>query len=114
MRDRSNRWLWWGDYCRHAWRRVIAIRVARIMLLDVLGNVDQDRARPVPGRQREGLPHYCRDAGHTVNEKALLSNRGRDRYDIHLLKSILAEQVGGDVAGNRHDRHRIAVGIGNA
>ena len=49
-----------------------------------------------------------------VNEKTLLGDGGRDRHDIHLLKGILAEQVGGHVAGNGDDRHGIAVGVGDA
>jgi hypothetical protein len=84
------------------------------MLLDIFRDVDQHGARSISGRQCKGLPHHRWDTGDTGNEEALLGNRGRNRHDIHFLKGILAEQVGGYVAGNRYDWYGIAVGIGDA
>src|SRR5262245_37090043 len=113
-RDRSNGWLGRGNLRRHTWRRIVSIRVAWIVLLDIFGDVDQYWTRPIPGRQGEGLLHHRRDISYTVNEKTLLGDGGRDRNDIHLLKGILAQEVRRNVAGNGDDRYRIAVGIGNA
>src|SRR5262249_7952192 len=113
-RDGPEWWLRWSNLGRHAWRRVVASQVSRIMLLDILGDIDQHWPRPIPSRQCEGLLHHRWNTGYAINEKTLFSNGGRDRYDVHLLKGILAKQVGGNVAGNRDDRHGIAVGIGDA
>ena len=89
----------------HARRRIVAVGVSRIVLLDILGNVDQHWTRPISSRQGEGLPYHRRDARDVVNEKALLSDEAGDRDNIHFLKGILAKQVGRNIAGDRDNRH---------
>ena len=50
--------------CRHTGRCVAALRVARIVLLNIFRDIDQHGAGSIPSRQREGLPHDRRDVGH--------------------------------------------------
>src|SRR5215471_21373837 len=69
---------------------------------------------PISRCQCEGLLHDHRDAADVINEKTLLGDWSCDRNNIHFLKSILAKQVGGNVAGNCDNRNRITVSVSDA
>ena len=101
------------DHRRNPRWHMVAVRVAGVVLLDVLGNVDQHRPGTVPPRQGEGLAHHFGNVGHLLYQGAALGNRPGDADDIHFLKGILAQQVRRHIAGDGNDGSGVTVGIGD-
>ena len=84
------------------------------LLLDVLGHVYQDRARPPgPGeieRPADGQGQIV-DAFHQI---VVLGARPGDSHDIDFLECVVADERRGDLTGDDHHRNRVHVGRGDA
>ena len=81
---------------------------------DVLGNVDQHRAGPAAAGDGEGLAHRVGQILHPANQVIALGDGHGHAGDVHLLEGVLADEVGGHVAGDAHDGRGIHVGGGDA
>ena len=78
----------------------------------VLGDVDQHRAGTAGGRQVEGLADGAGDVLGLGDEEVVLGDRVGDPGDVRLLEPVGADQVGGDLAGDRDHGNRVHVGVG--
>ena len=61
------------------------------MLLDVLREIDQDRAGAVRGRKRKTGAHRVRNIRDSLNQDAGFGDRACDADDIGFLKRVFAE-----------------------
>ncbi len=81
---------------------------------DVLGHIDQNRAGPPFCRQVPGFLEHRQQFIGFHDQVVVLGHRLRDSRDIRLLKGVRAGGLAGDRAGDRQDRHRIQVGVGQS
>ena len=83
-------------------------------VLHVLADIDQHGAGAAGAgdveRFGQGLAQVT-DVGYQV---VVLGDRLGDAGDVGLLERVVAEQVGRDLAGNRHNRYRVHHGVGQA
>ncbi len=79
----------------------------------VLGDVDQDRAGAAGGGDVEGLGDHPGDLGRVGDQVVVLGDRHGDAADVRLLEGVGADRLGGDLAGDRDDRHGVHVGVGD-
>ena len=82
--------------------------------LDVLGQVDEHRARPAGGGQIEGLLDDPGQIPHVLDQIVVLGAGAGDADDVHFLEGVVADQRGGHLAGDDDHRHRVHVGGGDA
>ena len=73
----------------------------------VLGQVDQHRARPAAGGDQEGLVDDARQLAHILDEIIPLGARPGDAGHIGFLEGIIADDLGGDLAGETDQRDRV-------
>ena len=81
---------------------------------DVLGDIDQHRARTSGRRNAERAADGVRQLLHMAHDEIVLGNRHGDTGDIDLLKRVAPDQAGADVAGDGDHRDGIHVSCGNA
>ncbi|RPK42869.1 hypothetical protein EES39_20180 [Streptomyces sp. ADI92-24] len=79
----------------------------------VLGDVDQDRSRTAGGGDVEGLGDRVRDVLRLGDQEVVLGDRHRDADDVRFLEGVGADGGGGHLTGDRDDRHRVQVGVGD-
>ncbi len=84
-----------------------------LRLEGVLGDVDQDRARPAGGRDVERLGDRPGDLGRVGDQEVVLGDRHRDAADVRLLEGVRADRLGRDLAGDRHQRDGVHMGVGD-
>ena len=84
------------------------------LLRDVLGDVDQDRARASGRREVEGLLDRDRQFLDVLDEEVVLDARAGDADRVAFLERVLADGVGRHLAGEDHHRDRIHVRGGDA
>ena len=84
----------------------------RLRHLHVLGNVHYYRTGPARVRDVEGFLHHARDVVRVEDEKAVLHHRQRHAEKVGFLECALADVRLRHLAGDRHDRDRIHVGVG--
>ena len=77
-----------------------------------LRDVDEHRAGAAGGGDVERLGDGARDLGRVGHEEVVLGDRHRDAADVRLLEGVRADRRGSDLAGDRHDRDRVHVRVG--
>ena len=101
------------DHRRHARFCIVAIGVSRVVLLDVLGDVDQDRPGTVTAGMNESQANRRRDTGHTIDQVGPLGDGLDDGDNVNFLESIFPQQLGRHIAGDCDNRRGVAVGVGD-
>ena len=79
----------------------------------VLGDVDEHRTRPARRRDVERLRQDTRNIGCVLHQVVVLGDRHRDAADVGFLERVRADGCGWHLTGDRDDRHRVHVGIGD-
>ena len=92
----------------------LVIRVRDEGILDVLGDVDQDRPRPARTGQVERLLDDARHIAGVLHQVMMLGDRPGDLDHRGLLERVRADDVGGHLAGDGHQRDRVHLGIGQS
>ena len=82
--------------------------------LDVLGDVDHDRARPTSGGDAERLVQHVRQVGDVLHQVVVLGAGAGDADRVALLEGVGADQMGRDLAGDHHQRDRVHQRVGDA
>jgi len=82
----------------------------RLLLLHVLRDVQEDRARPPRLRYVEALLHRRRYLGRREGLEGVLRDWGKHPDDIGLLEAALARHALGDLPRYRYDRRRVGEG----
>ncbi len=77
----------------------------------VLGDVDQHRARPPGPGDVERLGDRAGDPLGAEHQLVVLGDRQRDAGGVALLEGVRADHRLGHLAGDRHHRHRVHVGV---
>src|SRR6202044_3523624 len=77
----------------------------------VLCDVHEDGAGAAGGRQVEGLADGAGDVLGLGDEEVVLGDRVGDAGDVRLLEPVGADQVRGDLAGDRDHGHGVHVGV---
>ncbi len=80
-------------------------------LQDVLGQVDQDRPGPARRGDVERLGDRAGDLIGGLDKEVVFGDRHRDAADVSFLEGVGADRRARHLAGDRHHRHRIHVGI---
>ena len=81
------------DYRRNPRRGVVAVGIPRVVLLDILGNIDQYRTGTVTRGEGEGFANHFGYPGDSIHQIAALGNRLADGDNIHFLEGVLAQQL---------------------
>ncbi len=97
-----------------AHRHRLRVFEAVLRLGDVLGDVDQHRARTAGGRDDEGLLHRRREVLDVLDQEVVLHARPGDADRVALLERVLADGVRRDLTRDHDHRDRIHVGGGDA
>jgi len=84
-----------------------------LRLQHVLRDVDQDRAGPAGGSQVERLGEDPRQLLGVLHQEVVLGDRQRDALDVRLLEGVRADRGPRHLAGDRDDRHRVHVRVGD-
>ena len=92
--------------------RDVVVGVGDERVLDVLGHVDQDRAGPAGARDVERLLDDPGDVPGVLHQVMVLGDRPADLDHRRFLEGVGADDVGGDLAGDRDDRQRVHLGVG--
>ena len=71
-------------------------------LHDVLGQVHQHGAGTAGAGQEEGLADGFGQFAHILDQKVVLGAGARDAYDVHFLKGVVADELGGYLPGKYH------------
>ncbi|CAA7626911.1 conserved hypothetical protein [Magnetospirillum sp. UT-4] len=100
-------------------RLVFGLELARPLVLalgldHVLGQVDQHRAGTAGAGDVEGLVHGAGQIVDVLDQVIVLGARPGDAGDVGFLEGVVADQAGRHLAGEAHQRHRVAQGIGQA
>ncbi len=82
--------------------------------LDVLGDVDHDRARAPGTRDVERLVQDARKLVHVLDEIIVLGAGPRDADRVAFLEGIVADQVRRHLPGDADDRNRIHQRVGQS
>ena len=83
-------------------------------LLGVLGDVDEDGSGASLLRDLEGESDGGGDVFGAGDEEVVLGDGEGDAGDVDFLEGVRAEDFGGDLAGDRHNRNAIEHGGGEA
>ncbi len=83
-------------------------------VLHVLGDVDQDRAGPSRAGHVERLLDDPGDLAGVLDQVMMLGDRARDLHHRGLLERVGADDVARHLAGDRHQRDGIHLGVGQA
>ena len=81
--------------------------------LDVLRNVDDDRAGATGGGDQEGLVHDAGEIVHVGDEVIVLGTGARDADRVALLKGIGADQMGRNLAAEDDHGNGVHHRVGN-
>ncbi len=90
--------------CRRVDRKIFGSKVV-LAVADILGNVEQHRARPAGSRHREGAAQQLGDAARHLDPDQLLDRRPQDLGLPAFLRHVLPGMRAVGVAGQRNDRH---------
>ena len=90
-----------------------AVRVAELALVhrDVLRDVHQHGARPAGRGDVEGLLDDLPQVVHVLDQEVVLGAWPADADVVRLLEGVVADEMGGDLAGEDDDRDRVHVGV---
>ena len=88
----------------------LRIRVVEFRVKDILGHVDDDRARTARAGDVERLLEHARQVLDLLDEIIVLRDRRRDAADIGLLERVLADIGIRHLSRDADERHRIRVG----
>ena len=94
--------------------RDVVVGVGDERVLDVLGHVDQDRAGPAGAGDVERLLDDPGDVAGVLHQVMVLGDRPADLDHRRFLERVGADDVGRDLAGDRDDRQRVHLGVGQA
>ncbi len=86
------------------------VRRGRLLLEGVLRDVDVDGTGPSGPGDVERLGEDAGQVVRVTDEVVVLRHRQGDAVDVDLLERVLADQRGGDVAGDRDHRDRVEEG----
>ena len=92
--------------------RGVGVLPLELGIEDVLRDVDEDRAGATCRSDVEGLPHDRGDVGGVGHQVVVLGGGHRDPGRVGLLEGVVADRRRGDLAGDRHHRHRVHERIG--
>ncbi len=84
-----------------------------LRLLDVLGDVDHDRPGPAGAGEMERLLHDPRQLVHVHHQIGMLHHRQGHPEEVGLLEGHLADELRHHLPGDRHERDRVHVGVGD-
>ncbi len=87
----------------------LGIQILHLLRGDVLGNVDDHRARPSRGGDVEGFLHRRREVADILDQKVVLDARPGDADRVHLLEGVVADELRGHLTGDDHHRDRVHV-----
>jgi hypothetical protein len=90
------------------------LAIARGRDLDVLGQVDDDRAGAAGGGDVERLVDRLADLGRVLHQIVMLGAVAGDADRVAFLKGVGADQMGRHLAGDDDDRDRIHQRVGDA
>ena len=79
---------------------------------DVLGQIHDDRPRPAAAGHVECLVHHARQRVHVLDQVVVLGAGTGDAGDVGLLEGVVADQVGGHLAGEADDGDAVHEGVG--
>ena len=82
--------------------------------LDVLGDVDEDRAGAAVGGDVEGLVDGLGELGRVLHQPVVLGAGAGDADGVGLLEGVVADHEGRDLAGEDDDRDRVHQRVGHA
>ena len=80
--------------------------------LNVLGNVDHDRAGPAAGGNMERLVQRARQVSDVLDQVIVFRARPGDADRVAFLERIVADEMGRHLPGDDDERDRIAQGVG--
>ncbi|SKX94348.1 Uncharacterised protein [Mycobacteroides abscessus subsp. abscessus] len=87
-------------------------REGGLRLQDVLGDVDENRSGTATLGDVERLGHDPGDVDGIAHQEVVLGDRHRDAGDVGLLERVGTDQCPADLAGDRHDGHRVHLRVG--
>ncbi len=76
--------------------------------LDVLGNIDDDRAGTAARGDVKRLVQHARQIGDRFDEIIVLGAGPRDADRVAFLERVIADQMGRHLAGDDDERDRVA------
>ncbi len=82
--------------------------------LHVLGDVDHDRSGPAARGDVEGLVQHARQVGDVLHKGIVFGAGPGDADGVAFLECVIADEMGGHLPGDAHDRNGIAQRIGEA
>ena len=82
--------------------------------LDVLRDVDHDRARPPAGGDVERLVQRARQVGDVFHQIIVFGAGPRDADGVAFLERVVADEVGRHLPGDDDERDRVAQRVGQA
>ncbi len=88
--------------------------IARGRDLNILGDVDDDRAGAAGGGDMKRLMHHAAEVAGGLHQIIMLGAVAGDADRVRLLKRIRSDQVRRDLAGDDHHRDRIHQRVGDA
>lgn len=98
-----------ADLCRALGGRVLEIATG-----DVPGQVNHHGAGPAGRGDMERLVDHPREIARVLDQVVMLHHGERDAKGVCLLEGVLANVKGGHLAGERHNRDGVHVGVGDS
>ena len=80
----------------------------------ILGHVHQHRSRPAASGDVEGFLQHPGQVLNLFHQVVVLGDGGGDAGDVRFLEGIPADEMGGHLAADHHQRDGIHIGGGNA
>ena len=91
---------------------ILRLEVVALGELDVLRDVDHDRAGPSALRHVERLVQHARQVGDVFDEIVVLGARPGDADGVAFLERVVADQMGRHLAGDADDGNRVHQRVG--
>ena len=89
-------------------------RLVALLLRDILGELDQSRARLLGLGRLERLAHHFRNRPGVPDRVRPLGDRPEHGDRIHVLVALLVQAPGAALADDAHERRPVHVGVGDA
>jgi hypothetical protein len=83
------------------------------LILDVLRDVDQYRPRTTRSGDPESPRNDFQQILGTIDQEVMLGNRDTQTIGIDFLKGVAADHRSRHLPGDRHERNRIQLGVGD-
>ena len=83
------------------------------LVLHILGHIHQHRPGPAGHGDTEGFRNHRAQFAGAAHQEVVLGDRHGDAVDIHFLKGVGADHRARHLAGDRHQRNRIEMSVGD-